>query len=161
MPSAQSQTRENRNDSLPDLSPIANHLWQSTLCAVVAWLSTLTLRKNPRQLLGTAVDMSDLALILSTYWYRPVLDRTGVQGNFDIAEAREPSLDLGSLPSLFTALEQQPGLRLESRKGPVESYVIDRVERPAGELAIPGSCETAAQIRRVDRRKRLSHVDAD
>ena len=32
--------------SLSDLSPLANHLWQSTLCATVAWLLTLTLRKN-------------------------------------------------------------------------------------------------------------------
>ena len=32
--------------TLADLSPLANHLWQSTLCAIVAWLLTLTLRKN-------------------------------------------------------------------------------------------------------------------
>ena len=32
--------------TLTDLSPIANHLWQSTLCAAVAWLLTLTLQKN-------------------------------------------------------------------------------------------------------------------
>jgi uncharacterized protein (TIGR03435 family) len=35
----------NRHDSA-DLSPLANHLWQSTLCAAAAWLLTLTLRKN-------------------------------------------------------------------------------------------------------------------
>jgi uncharacterized protein (TIGR03435 family) len=108
---------------------------------------------GPRQLSGTAVDMYDLALMLSRYSDRPVQDKTGVQGVFDIklqwnpfadrtqpaqdvqrspqAEAREPALDLGSLPSLFTALEQQLGLRLELRKGPVEAYVIDHVERPS------------------------------
>src|SRR5580693_4871582 len=32
--------------TLADLSPLANHLWQSTLCAMVAWLLTLTLRRN-------------------------------------------------------------------------------------------------------------------
>src|ERR1700683_5554664 len=32
--------------TLADLSPLANHLWQSTLCAAVAWLLTLALRKN-------------------------------------------------------------------------------------------------------------------
>jgi uncharacterized protein (TIGR03435 family) len=107
---------------------------------------------GPRQLSGTAVDMYDLALTLSGFSGRPVLDKTGVQGVFDIklqwnpfadrtqpaqdvqrspqAEAREPSLDPGSLPSLFTALEQQVGLRLELRKGPVETYVIDHAERP-------------------------------
>jgi len=109
---------------------------------------------NPRQLSGLAVDMSDLALVLSSNSDRPVLDKTGVQGVFDIklqwnpfadsvqpaeglqrspqAEAREgPAPDPGSLPTLFTALEQQLGLRLESRKGPVETYVIDHVERPS------------------------------
>jgi hypothetical protein len=32
--------------TLADLSPLANHLWQSTLCAAAAWLLALTLRKN-------------------------------------------------------------------------------------------------------------------
>src|SRR5580658_2658856 len=32
--------------TLADLSPIANHLWQSTLCAAIVWLLALTLRKN-------------------------------------------------------------------------------------------------------------------
>jgi bla regulator protein blaR1 len=109
---------------------------------------------NPTRLSGSAVDMSDLALMLSTYSDRPVLDKTGVQGNFDIklqwnpfaartqpaedvqrspqAEAREGrNPDLDSLPALFNALEQQLGLRFESRKGPVETYVIDHVERPS------------------------------
>jgi uncharacterized protein (TIGR03435 family) len=91
--------------------------------------------------------------MLSGFSGGPVLDRTGVTGNFDIrlqwnqfagwtqpdqdvqrtpqAEAREPSIDLGSLPSLFTALEQQLGFKLELRKGSVETYVIDHVQRPS------------------------------
>jgi uncharacterized protein (TIGR03435 family) len=108
---------------------------------------------SPRQLTGAAVDMYDLALILTTYSDRPVLDQTGIEGIFDIkmqwnpfaagtqpgddaprnpaAEAKEgPRPDLSSLPTLFTALEEQLGLKLESRKGPVEIYVIDHVERP-------------------------------
>jgi uncharacterized protein (TIGR03435 family) len=108
---------------------------------------------NPTRLSGSAVDMTDLALILSSYSERAVLDKTGVQGLFDIklhwnpfagraqptedvprasgVEAREGrNPDLDSLPTLFTALEQQLGLKLESRRGPVETYVIDHVERP-------------------------------
>lgn len=99
--------------------------------------------------------MYDVALILSNYsGGRPVLDKTGIQGLFDIklqwnpfagrpqpaegaprspaAEAREGrNPDLESLPTLFTALEEQAGLKLEVRKGQVEIYVIDRVERLA------------------------------
>jgi uncharacterized protein (TIGR03435 family) len=36
-----------------------------------------------------------------------------------------------SLPDLATALDRQLGLKLESRKGPVDTYVIERVERPS------------------------------
>jgi uncharacterized protein (TIGR03435 family) len=109
---------------------------------------------NPTRLSGTAVDMYDLTLILSSYAERPVLDKTGIQGLFDIklqwnpfagrvlpaedaqrttgAEAREGRRpDLDSLPTLFDALEQQLGLKLENRKGPVEIYVIDHIERPS------------------------------
>jgi uncharacterized protein (TIGR03435 family) len=108
---------------------------------------------NPTRLSGSGVDMYDLALILSSYSDRPVIDRSGIQGLFDLklqwnpfaarpqaadviprspaAEAREgPRPDLASLPTLFDALEQQLGLKLESHKGPVEVYVIDHVERP-------------------------------
>jgi uncharacterized protein (TIGR03435 family) len=109
---------------------------------------------NPTRLSGSSVDMYDLALSLSSYSDRPVIDRTRIQGLFDIklqwnpfaarpqpaddasrspaAEAREGRRpDLASLPTLFDALEQQLGLRLESHRGPVEIYIIDRVERPS------------------------------
>jgi uncharacterized protein (TIGR03435 family) len=109
---------------------------------------------NPTRLSGNGVDMYDLALILSSYSDRPVVDRTGIQGLFDIklqwnpfatgsqpvnetprpaaAVAREGSNpDLSALPTLFGALEQQLGLKLESHKAPVEIYVIDHVERPS------------------------------
>jgi uncharacterized protein (TIGR03435 family) len=48
------------------------------------------------------------------------------------AEAREGSRpDLSTLPTLFGALEQQLGLKLQAHKGPIEIYVIDHVERPS------------------------------
>jgi bla regulator protein BlaR1 len=93
---------------------------------------------NPTRLFGTAVDMTDLALILNNYSDQPVLDKTGIKGIFDIKmqwnpftpgevkEGRPPEIEL--LPTLFTALDQQLGLRLVSRKGSVEAYVIDHVE---------------------------------
>ena len=69
---------------------------------------------------------------------RLVVDRTGLQGtwDFELAYARErrlgttDSADTG-LPSIFTAIEEQLGLKLESTTAPVQILVIDRVERPS------------------------------
>ncbi|HET9192656.1 MAG TPA: TIGR03435 family protein [Vicinamibacterales bacterium] len=67
---------------------------------------------------------------------RPVLDRTGLDGSFDIDltySADNPVVDTSNAPnapSLITALREQLGLRLESTKAPVEVLVIDRVQTP-------------------------------
>ena len=111
---------------------------------------------NPRRLSGMGVDMADLASVLTGYAGRPVLDKTGISGEFDFllqwnpfygrqrvtqttddtprprARNEGPMPDIDSLPDLGTALDQQLGLKLESRKGPVETYVIVSVERPSG-----------------------------
>jgi bla regulator protein BlaR1 len=66
---------------------------------------------------------------------RPVVDGTGLKGIFnftlDYAPDEAPSSDNAG-PSIFTALTEQLGLRLDSSKGPVEILVIDHVERPTG-----------------------------
>jgi uncharacterized protein (TIGR03435 family) len=63
---------------------------------------------------------------------RAVVDRTGLAGNwtFELTYAVEPGPD-SDAPSLFTALQEELGLRLESTKGPVEVLVIDSVRQPA------------------------------
>ena len=65
-----------------------------------------------------------------------VLDKTGLTGKYDYKleyapEDSQPDAD-STGPSIFTALQEQLGLKLESGKGPVEIIVIDRVERPSG-----------------------------
>ena len=67
---------------------------------------------------------------------RPVIDRTGIGGTYDFdlrfaasALATAPT-DVLALPSIFTALQEQLGLKLEPTRGPVEVLVIDSVERP-------------------------------
>ena len=73
---------------------------------------------------------------------RPVIDRTGLTGNYDFTlsflpdSARNASPDnlppeLRDRPSLFDALKEQLGLKLQPEKGPVEYLVIDHVERPS------------------------------
>jgi uncharacterized protein (TIGR03435 family) len=74
---------------------------------------------------------------------RPVVDMTGPTKNYDFTLTFLPQLppnfnmenlppEIASRPSLFDALKQQLGLKLEPTKGPVDYYVIDHVERSAG-----------------------------
>jgi uncharacterized protein (TIGR03435 family) len=100
------------------------------------------------QLLGGGVPMSRLASqILSQLTGRVVVDRTGLTGGYDIdlkwtptpdqlppgpppPGVEPPSIDLNG-PSLFTALQEQLGLKLDSERGPVEVLVIERIQQPA------------------------------
>lgn len=61
---------------------------------------------------------------------RPVADKTGIQGNYDfsLTYARDSDTD-SSLPSFFTALQEQFGLKLEPAKVPLEIVVIDHLEK--------------------------------
>jgi uncharacterized protein (TIGR03435 family) len=90
-----------------------------------------------RLISGTAKNesMQELAEIFSSILGRPVLDRTGLKGEFDFhlqyaADGDEPLSSLGG-PELFTALQEQAGLKLEATKAPVEVLVIDHAEKPS------------------------------
>jgi bla regulator protein blaR1 len=96
---------------------------------------------------GVGLDM--LTDNLSNQLGRPVIDRTGLKGNFDfkLTWTPDPGQSMGGFggppppgvdappppdpngPSIFTAVQEQLGLRLESQKGPVDLIVIDRVEK--------------------------------
>src|ERR1035438_4206835 len=100
---------------------------------------------------GVGVPLDMLASNLSRQLGRPVIDRTGLKGNYDFkltwtpdpgqsggqfagppppgADAPPPPDPNG--PSIFSAVQEQLGLRLESQKGPVDLIVIDRVEKPS------------------------------
>jgi uncharacterized protein (TIGR03435 family) len=81
-----------------------------------------------------------LAVNLSVFLDRTVVDRTGIAGLIDYDLSWTPELPTdpnagerpptNAGPSLFTALQEQLGLKLESSRGPVEVLVIDHVERP-------------------------------
>ena len=91
---------------------------------------------------ATGVTLPDLAAsmtqVLSRELGRVIVDRTGLQGRFDAAlkwspdNAAPPPADaVDTPPPLFTAIQEQLGLKLESAKGPVQVLVIDQVERPS------------------------------
>jgi uncharacterized protein (TIGR03435 family) len=99
---------------------------------------------------GTSASMTDLAISFSSLMGRTVVDGTGITGAFHVrlkfapvdvdpaagisssSTERDNTAPLAdSLPSIFTALQEQLGLNLESTKGPVEVLVIDRIEKPS------------------------------
>jgi uncharacterized protein (TIGR03435 family) len=90
---------------------------------------------------GRKVHVADLVRELASILDRPVLDKTGYTGEFDLDLSFTPDEALKgfpikpptypSLPNIFAALEEQLGLKLTSAKGPVEVLVIDHAERPA------------------------------
>ncbi len=85
-----------------------------------------------------AVTMSELADSLASAAGRPVVDRTGVTGRYGFTLNFTPVTppDAGGdsePPDFFTAVQQQLGLRLESRRQPIEILVVDRAERTIGE----------------------------
>jgi uncharacterized protein (TIGR03435 family) len=87
---------------------------------------------------GRRGRVSQLADRLSTMLGRTVVDKTGLDGTYDIALTFAPEPPPGaeatdpSGPSLFTALQEQLGLKLQAGKGPVEVIVVDSVEKLTG-----------------------------
>jgi uncharacterized protein (TIGR03435 family) len=83
------------------------------------------------QLIFQALPVAKLARILSEQLEVPVMDKTGLAGNYDFTLRWAPDENPGAGPSIFTAVQEQLGLRLESEKLPVECLVIDHIERPS------------------------------
>jgi uncharacterized protein (TIGR03435 family) len=84
-----------------------------------------------RTLDGKGLHISDIAQILArAELHRPVIDSTGLTGTFDIHLEWTSDPATGGL-SIFTALPEQLGLRLDSARAPTEMLVIDRAEKPS------------------------------
>jgi uncharacterized protein (TIGR03435 family) len=108
--------------------------------------------KGRMRMQGEAATMARLTEVLGMVVGRPVFDKTGLAGTYDVtldfspegmgpgpkgsapgegggnpAEAPRESNDSGA--TIFTALQEQLGLKLESRKGPLDLWVVERVEK--------------------------------
>jgi uncharacterized protein (TIGR03435 family) len=87
------------------------------------------------RLVGRRVTGDAIANILSRQLEHEVVNRTGLSGDYDIQVSFTP--DSGGCqsgtdsPSLFTAVQEQLGLKLETSRVPVDVLVIDRIERPS------------------------------
>jgi uncharacterized protein (TIGR03435 family) len=102
-----------------------------------------TRRNGAGQLVIKSGTVGNLASTLSNIVDRKVLDKTGLTGNYDMTltwtpdDYQPPPLRPNgpppdpNNPSIFTALQEQLGLKLESAKGPLEVLVIDSVSKPS------------------------------
>jgi uncharacterized protein (TIGR03435 family) len=82
-----------------------------------------------------AATMETLAQVLTPQTGRPVIDRTGLAGAFNVSLKWTPSLGTDAptadTVSIFTAVQEQLGLKLESATAPLDVVVIDRIEHPS------------------------------
>jgi uncharacterized protein (TIGR03435 family) len=110
---------------------------------------------QPGKITAQAIPIANLINILSRQLQRTIIDKTGLTGKYDITLQWSPEEGQGSLfgvpppqppppgpssdastpaassaPSIFTAIEEQLGLKLNSTKGPVKTLVIDHIEPP-------------------------------
>lgn len=83
---------------------------------------------------AVGAQLTPLPSLLSREVGRPVIDRTGLSGRYDFTlnyvPATRAAADATGGPSLFTALEEQLGLRLKAAREPMEVLVIDSVQLP-------------------------------
>jgi uncharacterized protein (TIGR03435 family) len=104
------------------------------------------IQRSCGQMIGTRALIADLVVSLERQLDRPVQDHAGLSGKYDFrvnwtpdtgpcampadAANQAASISSSDAPSLFTALQEQLGLKLESTKGPVEVIVVDQAVRP-------------------------------
>jgi uncharacterized protein (TIGR03435 family) len=84
-----------------------------------------------------AETLSDVRLNGRSMLDRPVLDRTGLTGSYDftlefspdLAPSADGAAPAPAGPSIFTAMGEQLGLKLETQKAPVQIFIIDHVQK--------------------------------
>jgi len=84
----------------------------------------------------TSADMANFILGEQFFLDRPIVDQTGLTGRYDFSfryntDDSHPSDDPNAAPGLFTAVQEQLGLKFEPVKAPADVIVIDRIERPS------------------------------
>jgi uncharacterized protein (TIGR03435 family) len=98
-------------------------------------------------IIAKGVSIADLAGMLKQYILgQPVVDKTGLEGRWDFTlrwtpdetqfpdapeSMRHPADDANAWPPLFTAMQEQLGLKLEAQKADVPVLVVDHVDRPS------------------------------
>jgi uncharacterized protein (TIGR03435 family) len=97
------------------------------------------LPNSPGHTKGYNLTASDLAGSLSWLLSKPIWDKTNLAGRYDVelqwtleaTEMRSAATSEQDMPGIFTAIQEQLGLKLQPAKGPVRVFVIDHVEKPS------------------------------
>lgn len=84
---------------------------------------------NMGRIVGHRTNLDELATNLAVMVDREVVNQTGLQGSYDLTLSWSPDGTTG--PSIFTALEEQLGLKLEAGRGPVDLLFIDAADKLA------------------------------
>ena len=95
-------------------------------------------KDNSQKMEAYSAEMVRLVTLLCNQVHRPVVDKTGLTGKYDmkLEWTREDMINSTAdgtsdrAPGLMTALQEQLGLKLESTKGTVDVIVIDHIEQP-------------------------------
>jgi uncharacterized protein (TIGR03435 family) len=94
----------------------------------------------PGRIVRNQISMTQLAVLLSRFERQTVMDMTGLKGVYQMKLEWSPegipgrdAADSAPGPSLYTAVQEQLGLKLEARKGPLEVLVVDSAERVPAE----------------------------
>lgn len=113
------RTASLRGEKLPELAPLQNGM------------PPCSMSMSGTQLISNGMTMANFARSIQGSTGRVIVDRTGLTGHYaftlNYTSAPRPDSDV---PSVFTALEEQLGLKLQSSRGPVRVLVIDAIERP-------------------------------
>ena len=106
-------------------------------------MSRYSMRIGRGSLEAVAMDVSNIVQTLANQLGRPVVDKTGLKGLYDVKLTWTPDPAVQgpggpdappadpSGPSIFTAIQEQLGLKLDAAKGPVEMIVIDSLQKPS------------------------------
>jgi uncharacterized protein (TIGR03435 family) len=89
-----------------------------------------------RQMQMTNATMEEFALVMKFFLDRPMVDQTGLTGHYDFQlkwtfDETKATTDGSAAPSLFTAIQEQMGLKLEPVKAATDVLVVDHVEQPS------------------------------
>jgi uncharacterized protein (TIGR03435 family) len=114
---------------------------QKPLCRRIYYLG----QQSHFNVVAEDATLDGFAQLLSGSFDRPVINRTGISGVFNLHLEAAPDYTLfcheppctnlpepptGNLPPVFDAIQEQLGLKLESTKAPVQTLIIDHAEKP-------------------------------